>query len=72
MHLTTFITFHRITSSVFLALRQRGDRGQSTAEYALLLLGAATIALIVVSWATGTGKIGELFDAVVDSIIGKV
>ena len=57
---------------MFLTLRQRGDRGQSTAEYALLLLGAATIALIVVSWATGTGKIGELFDAVVDSIIGKV
>ncbi len=48
------------------------DRGQSTAEYALLLLGAATIALIVVTWATSTGKIGELFDAVVDSIIGRV
>ena len=52
--------------------RVREDRGQSTAEYALLLLGAATIALIVVTWATSTGKIGELFDAVVDSIIGKV
>jgi len=55
-----------------LAVRRRDDRGQSTAEYALLLLGAATIALIVVTWATSTGKIGELFDAVVDSIIGKV
>jgi len=52
--------------------RPLDDRGQSTAEYALLLLGAATIALIVVTWATSTGKIGELFDAVVDSIIGKV
>ena len=55
-----------------LAVRRRDDRGQSTAEYALLLLGAATIALIVVTWATSTGKIGELFDAVVDSIIGRV
>ncbi len=72
MHLTTFIKLHRIASSVLLSFRDRGERGQSTAEYALLLLGAATIALIVVSWATGTGKIGELFDAVVDSIIGKV
>ena len=52
--------------------RTGGDRGQSTAEYALLLIGAATIALIVVTWATSTGKIGELFDAVIDSIIGKV
>lgn len=77
MHLNTSITMasitlHRIASSTLLALRNRGERGQSTAEYALLLLGAATIALIVVTWATGTGKIGELFDAVVDSIIGKV
>lgn len=53
-------------------LRTTDDRGQGTAEYALLLLGAATIALIVLTWATGTGKIGELFDAVVDSIIARV
>ena len=26
----------------------------------------------VVAWATSTGKVGELFDAVIDSIIGKV
>lgn len=57
-----------------LALRSRieDDRGQSTAEYALLLLGVATIALIVVTWASGTGKIAELFDTVIDSIIGRV
>lgn len=53
-------------------LTARGDRGQSTVEYALLLLGAATIALIVVTWASGTGKIGELFDTVVDSILGDI
>jgi Flp pilus assembly pilin Flp len=58
--------------SAFAYTSSRDERGQSTAEYALLLLAAATIALIVVSWASGTGKIGELFDAVVDSIIGKV
>ena len=56
----------------YLTPRRSDDRGQATAEYALLLLGAATIALIVVTWATSTGKIGELFDAVVDSIIGRV
>jgi hypothetical protein len=66
---------YQIFQSVVAKLHQvdrHDDRGQSTAEYALLLLGAATIALIVVTWASGTGKIGELFDAVVDSIIGKV
>ena len=55
-----------------LRSRFSDDRGQSTAEYALLLLGVATIALIVVTWASGTGKIAELFDAVIDSIIGRV
>lgn len=55
------------------ALRDRqDDRGQSTAEYALLMLAAATIALLVVTWATSTGKIGELFDAAIDSVIGRV
>ena len=48
------------------------ERGQGTAEYALLLLGAATIALIVLTWATSTGKIAALFDTVVDSIISQV
>ncbi len=50
----------------------RQERGQGTAEYALLLLAAATIALIVLTWATGTGRIGALFDAVIDSVIGRV
>ena len=57
------------------ALVRRGDRGQATAEYALVLLGAALVALLLVAWATaggGAGKIGQLLDAVLDSIIGKV
>ena len=36
-----------------LALRPalRGDRGQTTADYALVLLGVAAIAPLVVAWA---------------------
>jgi hypothetical protein len=57
------------------ALQQRGDRGQATAEYALVLLGAALVALLLIAWATaggGAGKIGQLLDAVLNTIIGKV
>jgi hypothetical protein len=53
----------------------RGDKGQATAEYALVLLGAALVALLLIAWATaggGAGKIGHLLDAVLDTIIGKV
>jgi len=48
------------------------DRGQSTAEYALVLLGAAAVALLLVAWATKTNRIGKLLDFVVDQIIGRV
>ena len=49
-----------------------GERGQTTAEYVLLILGAATIAILVTSWASGTDKVGRLFDRVLNSLITKV
>jgi hypothetical protein len=52
--------------------RARGDAGQTTAEYGLVLLGAAGIALLLVGWATKSGAIGKLFDAVMNSVIGRV
>ena len=52
-----------------------GDDGQATTEYALVLLAAALVALLVVGWATaggGAAKVGRLFDRVIDSVIDKV
>jgi hypothetical protein len=57
------------------ARRGRGDRGQATTEYALVLLAAALVALLVIAWATaggGAAKIGRLFDRVIDAVIDKV
>ena len=48
------------------------ESGQATAEYALVLLGAATVALLLVAWATETGAVGRLLDAVLESILDKV
>jgi Flp pilus assembly pilin Flp len=56
-------------------LTTRDDAGQATTEYALVLLGAALIALLLVGWATaggGAGKIGQLLDRVIDSVIDRV
>ena len=50
--------------------RRASQRGQASAEYALVLLGAAAVALLIVSWATHSNKIGELFDAVLDRLKG--
>jgi hypothetical protein len=55
--------------------RLRGDRGQATTEYALVLLAAALVALLVVAWATAGGggaKVARLFGKVIDSVIDKV
>ena len=52
--------------------RLRTDRGQTTAEYALVLLGAAGIALLLLGWATQSGAIGTLFDAVLGGVVDKV
>jgi hypothetical protein len=49
-----------------------GQRGQTTAEYALVLLGAAAVALLLVTWATDTDAIGRLLDVVLDSILDRV
>jgi len=56
-------------------LLARDDRGQATTEYALVLLGAAVVALLLVAWATsggGAGKIGGLLNRVLDAVTSRV
>ena len=50
----------------------RTERGQATAEYALVLLGAAAVAVLVIGWAAKSGKIGELLDRVFDTVTQKI
>ena len=47
------------------------ERAQGTVEYALVLLGAAALALLLVSWVTGTDVVGRLFDAVFSRILSR-
>ena len=48
------------------------ERGQASAEYALVLLGAAAVALLIVAWATKSDLIEKLFATVLKAITGKV
>ena len=55
--------------------RRFGDDGQATTEYALVLLAAALVGLLVVAWATAGGgaeRVGRLFNQVIDSAIERV
>lgn len=67
----------RLTTRVHTRLHawwttSRPDRGQATAEYALVLLGAAMVGLILIGWASGggAGKIASLLDRAVDAVMG--
>ncbi|MET0895328.1 MAG: DUF4244 domain-containing protein [Acidimicrobiia bacterium] len=61
--------FHRVGARV-RALRVRVDEaGQSTAEYALVILGAVAIATLLITWATGSHSITKLFDSVIAKIL---
>ena len=52
--------------------RFTGEEGQTSAEYALVLLGAAGVALLVGAWAGQTDRVGKLFDSVFDGVIRTV
>jgi hypothetical protein len=54
------------------ARRLSGSVGQTTAEYALVLLGAAAVAVLVITWASKTDAVGKLFDFVLGHVIGSV
>ncbi len=60
------------TAVVEVRSRLTDDRGQATAEYALVLLGAATVAMMLIAWATSTGRISALLNKVVNSIADRV
>ena len=53
----------------FLRRAERSESGQSTAEYALVMISAAAIAGLVLTWAKHTNLIGGLFDTVVHGLL---
>lgn len=48
------------------------EEGQTTAEYALVILAAAAVALVLLAWAKSTGKLPDFFDKIIDSISSSV
>ena len=49
--------------------KQADEAGQSTAEYALVILGAVAIATLLITWATGSHAISQLFDSVIEKVL---
>jgi hypothetical protein len=60
--------FLRLVSRLWARVRLAAEHGQTTAEYALVILGAAALAGLLITWASKSHAIGKLFD----EVIGKV
>ena len=51
--------------------RLRGEEGQTTAEYALVILAAAAVAVVLIAWARSSGALPDLFDSIIDQVAGS-
>ena len=69
--LRTLVSLQVLALAATDRIRRRltDDRGQSTAEYALVLLGAAGVAMLLVAWATKTDKVTWLLNSVLDRVL---
>ncbi len=67
VHLSTLFLAQRVTERARSA--RRDESGQTSAEYALVLLGAGLVAALVLAWARSTGKVGDLLDEMVDKVL---
>lgn len=47
------------------------QEGQTTAEYALVILAAAAVAVVLIAWARSSGKLPAFFDQIIDNVIGN-
>lgn len=72
--LRTVVSLHTLTIAIWCRIQKRiaADEGQSTAEYALVLLGAAGVALLFGAWATKTDKVTRLLNSVLDQVLAQV
>ena len=51
--------------------RLKWELGQTTAEYALVLLAAAAVAFLLITWASRDDALSKFFDAVVSKLVDR-
>jgi len=61
----------RAVVSPDLRLSLRREEGQTTAEYALVILAAAAVAVVLIAWARSSGKLPDFFNNIIDQVAGS-
>jgi Flp pilus assembly pilin Flp len=46
----------------------RGEEGQTTAEYALVILAAAAVAIVLIAWARSSGQLPAFVYKIIENI----
>jgi Flp pilus assembly pilin Flp len=59
----------RVVSRLGAWMHAPVESGQTTAEYALVILGAVAVATLLITWATGSHAISKLFDSVISKVL---
>ena len=52
-------------------VRLMEELGQTTAEYALVILAAAAVAVVLITWVRSSGKLPAFFDDIIDQVAGS-
>ena len=65
--LPLLLSLHQLVTS-----RWGRDEGQTSAEYALVVMAAVAVAVVVGAWAHSTNKIGDLLDTLFDAVRAKI
>ena len=71
LSLLRLLTTRRPEGRALGSSRLSRESGQASVEYALVLLGAALVATLLIGWATSTNLLDQLFDHVLNLIKGK-
>lgn len=52
--------------------RFRADAGQTTVEYALVLLAAAAVAILLINWASNDSGLTDFFTSIIEQIKSRI
>ena len=68
MLLAWYVSLHGLIARMARRVSLGREEGQTTAEYALVILAAVAVAVVLIAWARSSGKLPSLFDKVVDNV----
>ena len=73
MLLFWYMRSRSLIADLWVRVMRRGrlETGQTTAEYALVILAAAAVAVVLIAWARSSGKLPEFFDNIIDQVAGS-